>query len=72
MMELTKPKYFIPVHGEYRHLVMHGKLAEEMGIPAENIFIADCGDVIELSQRGGRKAGTVTARRGHGGRHRGY
>ncbi|MEN6419384.1 MAG: ribonuclease J [Clostridiaceae bacterium] len=61
MMELTKPKYFIPVHGEYRHLVMHGKLAEEMGVPAENIFIADCGDVIELSQRGGRKAGAVTA-----------
>jgi ribonuclease J len=61
MMELTKPKYFIPVHGEYRHLMMHGKLAEEMGIPAENTFIADCGDIIELSQRSGRKAGSVTA-----------
>lgn len=61
MMELTKPKYFIPVHGEYRHLMMHGKLAEEMGIPAENTFIADCGDVIELTQRSGRKAGSVTA-----------
>lgn len=61
MMELTKPRYFIPVHGEYRHLVMHAKLAEEMGIPPENTFISDCGDVIELSQRGGRKAGTVTS-----------
>ena len=61
MMELTKPKYFIPVHGEYRHLVMHAKLAEEMGVLPENTFIADCGDVIELSQRGGRKAGSVTS-----------
>ena len=61
MMELTKPKFFIPVHGEYRHLVMHGKLAAEMGIPPENTFIANCGDVIELTQRSGRKAGTVTS-----------
>ena len=61
MMELTRPKFFIPVHGEYRHLMMHGKLAEEMGVPAENTFIADCGDVIELTQRGGKKAGSVTS-----------
>ncbi len=61
MMELTKPKYFIPVHGEYRHLVMHAKLAEEMGVLPENTFVADSGDVIELSQRSGRKAGSVTS-----------
>jgi ribonuclease J len=61
MMELTKPKFFIPVHGEYRHLVMHGKLAEDMGVLPDNTFIADCGDVIELTQRSGRKAGAVTA-----------
>lgn len=61
MMELTKPKYFIPVHGEYRHLVMHAKLAEEMGILPENTFIANTGDVIELTQRSGRKAGTVSS-----------
>ena len=61
MMELTKPKYFIPVHGEYRLLVMHAKLAEEMGILPENTFIANTGDVIELTQRSGRKAGTVSS-----------
>ncbi len=61
MMELTKPKYFIPVHGEYRHLVMHSKLAKEMGVLPENIFIANTGDVIELTQRSGRKAGAVTS-----------
>ena len=61
MMQLTQPKYFIPVHGEYRHLVMHGKLAEDMGILPENTFIADCGDVIELTQRSGKKNGTVTS-----------
>jgi ribonuclease J len=49
------------VHGEYRHLVMHGKLAEDMGVLPDNTFIADCGDVIELTQRSGRKAGAVTA-----------
>ncbi|NLI55211.1 MAG: ribonuclease J [Clostridiales bacterium] len=61
MMELTKPKYFIPVHGEFRHLVMHGQLAEDMGILSENVFVADCGDVIELTQRSGKKNGSVTA-----------
>jgi len=55
MMELTRPKFFIPVHGEYRHLMMHGKLAQEMGVPPENTFIADCGDVIELTQREGKR-----------------
>ena len=61
MMELTKPKFFIPVHGEYRHLYMHGKLAEDMGIPQENTFIMDCGDVVELTQRQGKKAASVTS-----------
>ncbi len=59
MMELVKPKYFIPVHGEYRHLYMHGKLAEEMNIRPENIFVAKRGDVIELTTRRGRKEETV-------------
>jgi ribonuclease J len=61
MMELVKPKYFIPVHGEYRHLFMHGQLAEEMGIKPENVFVAECGDVIELTVRKGRKEETVQA-----------
>ena len=59
MMELVKPKYFIPVHGEYRHLYMHAKLASEMGIPEENIFKLSCGDVLELTQKKGRIAGSV-------------
>ncbi|MGZ3697274.1 MAG: ribonuclease J, partial [Bdellovibrionota bacterium] len=49
MMELTKPKFFIPIHGEYRHLVHHRNLAEEVGIPKERIVLAVNGDVIELT-----------------------
>lgn len=50
MMELCKPKFFLPVHGEYRHLVHHAKLARETGIPEENTIIAVNGDVLELTQ----------------------
>ncbi len=59
MMELTKPRFFIPVHGEYRHLFMHGQLAVEMGVLAEDVFVAECGDVIELTVKKGRKAESV-------------
>ncbi len=61
MMQLTKPKFFIPVHGEYRHLYMHARLGEEMGIPTENIFRAECGDVIELTVKRGKINGAVAA-----------
>lgn len=47
MMALTKPKFFIPVHGEYKHLKKHAQTAKEMGIPEENIIIAEIGNVIE-------------------------
>lgn len=47
---LLKPKFFIPVHGEYRHLKRHGELAMELGMPEENIFIASNGSVIEFSK----------------------
>lgn len=50
MLELTRPQFFIPVHGEYRHLVLHGELAEEMGIPAENILIVEDGQVVEFGR----------------------
>ncbi len=46
---LTKPKYAIPVHGEYRHLKRHAELAQEMGIPKENVKIMRCGEVLEIS-----------------------
>ncbi|HSH36872.1 ribonuclease J, partial [Schnuerera sp.] len=50
---LLKPKIFIPVHGEYRHLKRHGELAMELGMPKENIFIASNGSVIEFSKNSG-------------------
>lgn len=46
MLHIIKPRFFIPVHGEYRHLKMHAQLAEEMGIPAENIFVAHIGETV--------------------------
>ncbi|OGP30457.1 MAG: ribonuclease J [Deltaproteobacteria bacterium GWC2_42_11] len=49
MLNLTKPKFFIPVHGEYRHLIKHAQLAVRIGIPSENIIIAEDGDVIEVT-----------------------
>ncbi|GEB30887.1 MULTISPECIES: ribonuclease J [Brevibacillus] len=52
MLNLMKPKYFIPVHGEYRMLKTHSLLAEQVGIPEENIFLLDNGDTVEIS--GGR------------------
>lgn len=61
MLALTKPRFFIPVHGEYRHLFMHGQLAEEMGVPGKNIFTASLGDVIEIGPKSGRITGPVEA-----------
>lgn len=48
---LVKPKYFIPVHGEYRHLKKHAKLAHDLGLKESNIFIAEIGDTIEIGKR---------------------
>ena len=59
MLNLTKPKYFIPVHGEYRHLVQHAKLATDVGVESENVIIAEIGDVIEISKQKIRIAGKV-------------
>jgi len=61
MQALVKPEYFIPVHGEYRHLIQHAQLAEKMGIPKEKIFIVDNGTVIEFTNGKGRISGTVMA-----------
>lgn len=55
---LLKPKFFIPVHGEYRHLVTHAKIAKSMGVDESNIFILGNGDVFELS----RKKGSITGK----------
>lgn len=56
MMQFTKPEFFVPVHGEYRHLVKHKKLAEKNQIPAENSIIAVNGSVLELDAEGLRIA----------------
>lgn len=50
MLELTRPKYFIPIQGEYRMLVLHGRLGQEVGIPAEHIFVIENGQVIEFDE----------------------
>jgi ribonuclease J len=61
MLALTKPKFFLPVHGEHRMLVKHSQTAQSMGVPAENMVIIDNGDVIELSDDSIRKNGKVKA-----------
>lgn len=50
MLSIVRPKYFVPVHGEYRHLVRHTKLAQEMDVPAKNTFVLQNGDVLSLSE----------------------
>lgn len=59
MLALTKPKYFIPVHGEHRHLYKHAELAKEMGMVPDHIFITEIGDVIELGADKGRIAAQI-------------
>ena len=61
ILNLVRPKYFIPVHGEYRMLQRHGRLAEEMGVAKENIFLGENGQVFEFTRKSGRKAGKVPA-----------
>ena len=60
MMNLVKPKYFIPIHGEYRHLILHSRLAQQVGIPAKNVLVAQNGNIIEFSKRGVRLNEMVT------------
>lgn len=61
MLNLVRPKFFIPVHGEYRHLVHHAQLAKEVGIPSENILIAQNGMVLEFTKNSARMSGKVVA-----------
>ncbi len=63
MLNLVRPKYFMPVHGEYRHKFYHARLAEKIGIPKENIFNLENGDVLEVSEDEARKAGKVATGR---------
>ncbi len=63
MMNIVRPRYFVPIHGEYRHLSQHARLAEKSGIPKENIFILGNGSVLELSGNSPSLAGKVHAGR---------
>ncbi|MBQ7657902.1 MAG: ribonuclease J [Butyrivibrio sp.] len=56
---LVKPKYSVPVHGEYRHLIAQRKIAKDLGIPKENIFILHSGEILELSEDSAKVAGKV-------------
>ena len=58
---LLKPKYAIPVHGEYRHLMVHGQLVQKLGIPKENVFIMKSGDVLSIDENNAKITGKVPA-----------
>lgn len=61
MHTLVKPKFFMPVHGEYRHLKQHELLAKKLGMDSKNIFVLETGQVLELSRNSAKKSGTVTS-----------
>jgi len=61
MLALTKPKFFVPIHGEYRMLVKHSETAQSLGVPAENIVIVQNGDIIELTEDSIEIGGKVTS-----------
>jgi ribonuclease J len=61
MLNLVRPKYFMPIHGEHRHLYFHAELARETGIPDENIFVMDNGDILELDSTTATVSGRVQA-----------
>jgi ribonuclease J len=63
MLNLVRPKYFMPIHGEYRHLVYHSMLARKLDIPKENIFILKNGDILEISDKEARRNGRVNSGR---------
>jgi ribonuclease J len=63
MLNLIKPRYFMPIHGEYRHLIYHSMLAKKMDIPKENIFIMQNGDVLEINESEARKSGNINSGR---------
>ena len=61
LMALLKPKFFMPIHGEYRHLYANKEIGEFMGIPSQNIFVSECGRVLEVDKKSARFEGSVPA-----------
>jgi ribonuclease J len=59
MLQLTRPRYFVPIHGEYRHLVRHRKLAQDVGVPEDHCFILEDGDVLEMTATSAKKVQPV-------------
>ncbi|MDI6799272.1 MAG: ribonuclease J [Actinomycetota bacterium] len=59
LMNLVKPRFFVPIHGEYRHLKHHADLAVSVGIPRENIFLCEDGDILELNEEGAGISGSI-------------
>lgn len=63
LINLLRPDFFVPIHGEYRHLVLHRELAQRCDIPRDNTFLLETGDVLELDHHGARIAGHVSGER---------
>jgi ribonuclease J len=59
LLSLVKPKFFVPIHGEYRHLSLHAKLARNMGMPETNVFVLENGNILELDREKGKVAGRL-------------
>jgi len=61
LLNLVKPKFFMPIHGEYRHLTLHAKLAQSIGIPKDNIFVLEDGDILELNPQAAKITGKIAS-----------
>ncbi len=61
LLNLVKPKFFVPIHGEYRHLSLHAKLAQSVDIPKDNTFVLEDGDILELSSQSAKITGKVSS-----------
>ena len=61
LLNLVRPRFFMPIHGEYRHLTLHAQLAQSVGIPKENIFVLEDGNVLELDPQAGKITGKITS-----------
>jgi ribonuclease J len=61
LINIVKPKYFMPIHGEYRHLSLHAKLAQSVGIPREQIFVMEDGEVLEIDQSSAKVDGRISS-----------
>ncbi len=61
LLNLVKPRFFMPIHGEYRHLSFHARLAESVGIPKDNTFVLEDGDILELNPQAAKITGKISA-----------